>query len=692
MATYLIDSYSETNQDTFFTLGIFSRTQFGQTFAVTTDLILDSCKFYMCKANSPSGNFTAKVYAMTGTFGTNGVPTGSALAISDPIVASSISTSFTLYTLNFTGANRITLVGGVNYCILIDYPGADRIKIGEDVSSPSHGGNAFSFVSPNYTAGTGDTCFYVYGSDLNISVSDSTAVTDTPTIFKNIQTMSVTDSSAITDTPTLYITTRFLSVVDSTAVSDTVTLFQTFYNISVSDSTNVLDTPTIQKNIQTMSVIDSSIISDTFSFKISDSLISVADSTSIADAITLFQTSYNLSVADSTAISDIVTLLQTSYKISVSDSTIVTDTPTIFIPTNYLSVADSTTISDSATISKILSISVSDQTIVCENEISYNNSTKTYNDTSTTYNGFYPPTIEIISFINVSDSTVVTDTPTLYSFGNLNISVSDSSAVTDTPTIQKNIQTLSVADSTAISENVTLFQTSYNISVSDSTAVTDTPNISLGTLPTINISITDSTTISDTITLFQTSYNLSVSDSTAVSDTSIILIPTLMISIADSTAVSDTVTLLKILYISVSDSTTISDTPTILIPTLKMNISEILAVSEIFIFKVSDSQILVVDSISVSDLGILSLRSYISVSDSTAVSEAMNFVRVDGLHSGIIMRSKENDWPKGLDQRVSKPIELKDKEVPPGITKEKDFKMNSKENQYPLPMDDKIIR
>jgi len=64
----------------------------------------------------------------------------------------------------------------------------------------------------------------------------------------------------------------------------------------------------------------------------------------------------------------------------------------------------------------------------------------------------------------------------------------------------------------------------------------------------------------------------------------------------------------------------------------------------------------------------------------------------DSLVGVIKMRIFGNFWPKGLDQRVSKPIELKDKEVPPGITKEKDNKMNSKENQYPLPMDDKIIR
>ena len=73
--------------------------------------ILDSCKFLINAelGNIPTGNVIVYLYAHTGTYGVNGKPTGSPLATSDPILASTLPTTQQLVTFTFSGANRIIL-------------------------------------------------------------------------------------------------------------------------------------------------------------------------------------------------------------------------------------------------------------------------------------------------------------------------------------------------------------------------------------------------------------------------------------------------------------------------------------------------------------------------------------------------------------------------------------------------------
>ena len=169
MAT-IIDSYSETNQSAIPRYTYLGGTQqyWGQSFTNAHSALLTNCKFYLYKTGSPTGNIYAKIYTHSGTYGTDGKPTGSVLATSDAFDVSTLPASFQLIDFTFSGANQITLTPSTYYVLVLDCSvgGVDGYAhIGVD-SSPSHSGNySYSADGTEWTAGdTTDTCFYVYGS------------------------------------------------------------------------------------------------------------------------------------------------------------------------------------------------------------------------------------------------------------------------------------------------------------------------------------------------------------------------------------------------------------------------------------------------------------------------------------------------------------------------------------------------
>jgi hypothetical protein len=139
-------------------------TRRGQSFT-SMDGVLDSCSFNLAKVGSPGGNVTASLYAHSGTYGTSSLPTGSPLATSDNVDVSTLSTSQTNQTFNFSGANRYTLVSGTQYVIVVDFAGGDSsnyVRVGEVTGG--HGGNGSRYFSPTWTveAGSRDVLFAVY--------------------------------------------------------------------------------------------------------------------------------------------------------------------------------------------------------------------------------------------------------------------------------------------------------------------------------------------------------------------------------------------------------------------------------------------------------------------------------------------------------------------------------------------------
>lgn len=169
--TITIDSYSEANRDgnwNFYTVNGYK--QAGQAITLPSDVSITSVKFYLKKAGSPTGNAYAKIYASTGTVGTDAHPTGSALATSDALDVSTLTTSFQL--IEFTFSTPYSASAG-DICILVDYAGSaapNYVYVGNDISSPTHSGNSFAQThvgAPNYSEFTYDACFYLYGTQTN---------------------------------------------------------------------------------------------------------------------------------------------------------------------------------------------------------------------------------------------------------------------------------------------------------------------------------------------------------------------------------------------------------------------------------------------------------------------------------------------------------------------------------------------
>lgn len=166
----IIDSYSESNQSAGGNLGgVFPG--LGQCFTGNGETV-GSAQWYLIKhTTGATGNAIAKIYNTTGTYGTNAKPSGAALASSSLLDISTLTTSYGLYTFNFTGADSITLTNGSYYCLTIEkydtWGGAGFITLGRDSSSPSHSGNDAYSVSGSWSAPfAGDFCFYVYSADV----------------------------------------------------------------------------------------------------------------------------------------------------------------------------------------------------------------------------------------------------------------------------------------------------------------------------------------------------------------------------------------------------------------------------------------------------------------------------------------------------------------------------------------------
>lgn len=219
-------TYSESNKDSDQALDN-TTTAISQSFAGTAGL-LSSCKFYLKKSGTPTGNAVAKLYAHSGTLGTSSVPTGRCLAISDPFDVSTLTTSSQLIEFKFSWPSTLT---ATNWCIVLEYTAgtaSNFVQVGYDASAPSHGGNKATFASATWTAQSGhDVCFYAYLFTFTTGTS-AAAKSNMPTMTTSRDNSLVLwyASNAGTGTSTLYLTAilegpcTFLFGKDGTAHSD----------------------------------------------------------------------------------------------------------------------------------------------------------------------------------------------------------------------------------------------------------------------------------------------------------------------------------------------------------------------------------------------------------------------------------------------------------------------------------------
>lgn len=179
MAIQIIDSYPESNYDADYDVYAGNIISFGQSFSNLLDSVLENAKFYLKKYGTPTGNIYAKIYEMTGTYGSTGVPTGAALAVSDAVDIASLTTSSQLITFTFSGAEKISLAAETYYVIQVESANGDAdnfLKVGYDSSNSTHDGNISRYNGTNWFYSiTGDCIFYVNGEDAEPELGPSTA-------------------------------------------------------------------------------------------------------------------------------------------------------------------------------------------------------------------------------------------------------------------------------------------------------------------------------------------------------------------------------------------------------------------------------------------------------------------------------------------------------------------------------------
>ena len=168
-----IDSYAEANRDNHISIKALHPSAgavvsaLGQSFTGDGNK-LGYVKFHIKKVGSPVGELTARVYTLSGTFGTSSVPVGAALASSSPMAIEDIGAGdFELVTFTFDGS--FTVANGSQRCIICEvssvtlFDTSNYIQIGVDASSPTHGGNSIYYWNSGWVdEDAWDTIFYVY--------------------------------------------------------------------------------------------------------------------------------------------------------------------------------------------------------------------------------------------------------------------------------------------------------------------------------------------------------------------------------------------------------------------------------------------------------------------------------------------------------------------------------------------------
>lgn len=142
----------------------------GETFQVPSDgnYKLTKAGFCLRRTGSPTGYAHVVLYLMTGTFGVDGMPTGSALATSDDFDVSTLTTSYTWYNFTFSSTQEYVMQAEEFYCIVYQNPSSgffdstNFVLVGMN-ETPTYEGNRNGYIDDWYGDNVFDTSFYVYG-------------------------------------------------------------------------------------------------------------------------------------------------------------------------------------------------------------------------------------------------------------------------------------------------------------------------------------------------------------------------------------------------------------------------------------------------------------------------------------------------------------------------------------------------
>ena len=160
MSEVLIDSYDPITSNV---MSLYTDMPDAQSFTGAA-LKLTKAQFYLKKVaeSSPTGNMYAKLYAHTGTFGVDGVPTGEPLATSGAVDASTLTDEFVLTDFVFT--DEYVMSADTKYCIALF--GVDDTDTKFDYETLEHGGvMSFDEGEGWYIEEPMELLFYVYGEE-----------------------------------------------------------------------------------------------------------------------------------------------------------------------------------------------------------------------------------------------------------------------------------------------------------------------------------------------------------------------------------------------------------------------------------------------------------------------------------------------------------------------------------------------
>ncbi len=174
LGLYVIDSYVEANRDNHISIKALHPSAGGLVSALGQSFTGDGRKigyvqFHIKKTvGSPVGELTARLYAISGTFGTSNVPAGAVLASSSPMAIEDIGAGdFELVTFTFDGG--FTVANGSQRCIICEVSSVtlfdtfNYIQIGVDATSPTHGGNSIYYWNGGWVdEDNWDAIFYFY--------------------------------------------------------------------------------------------------------------------------------------------------------------------------------------------------------------------------------------------------------------------------------------------------------------------------------------------------------------------------------------------------------------------------------------------------------------------------------------------------------------------------------------------------
>ena len=167
----LMDSYPSSNQNDVSPIHAGTYTEEGESFTGDGGAI-GKATFFLKKFGAPTGNVYAVLYAHTGTFHTNGTPTGAALATSNAVDVSTLTTSFALQ--DFTFASPYTTTPGTHYFVTVQYTGGDGsnyLVVGVNTGTPAPSGNFAKYIPSSWTSATNiAVCFYVYSLAVHYTV------------------------------------------------------------------------------------------------------------------------------------------------------------------------------------------------------------------------------------------------------------------------------------------------------------------------------------------------------------------------------------------------------------------------------------------------------------------------------------------------------------------------------------------